>query len=232
MLSLRSPGIRSRIVLLSALLLIGVAIYWAFFLREHHRWSEDLKLWDGKVLHVQQHMSRQAYHGLVGHGSPFWWGGGDRWYDMTLSVGDRHFHWKSPHTPIAIQVDEDGTVYIVVLDRESERRANVHGPVFRFYRSRGNGSWGEIASKDFPRHLAIQNRECGYYSDGSDDDRTNILGVIERMDPAEAEFLSSLNGDLWVFLEDPDGKTLERFPSEKFARDFKAKWIRPIRPGK
>jgi hypothetical protein len=58
-------------------------------------------------------------------------------------------------------------------------------------------------------------------------DEANVLGVIERMDPAEAEFRYSVNGALWVFLEGDPTHTIES-PSEKFARDFKAKWIRPI----
>jgi hypothetical protein len=220
-------------VKVSLVILVGAGIiYWAFFLREHHRWNEDLRLWNGGTLHVQQHMSRKAYHGLVGHASPFWWGGGDRWYEMQFTIGENKYRWEGPHTPIAIQADEDGTVYIVAFDRESEEampRRHSH-PMFRIYRSHNDDSWAEITPKEFPRHLAIQNRQCASFSDGSDDDRSNVLAVIERMNPAELEFRSSLNGELWVFLEDPSGKALDGTPSVDFAREFKAKWIRPIAP--
>lgn len=208
---------------------MGALIYWwAFYMREHHRWSEDLKLWNGEILHVQHHMSRKAYHGLVGHFSPFWWGGGDWRYELWATVGRNKYYWKGLHTPIAVQADEDGTVYIVAFDRTSEEARHKYGPMFRFYRALSDESWNEIAPETFPKHLAIQNRECNRCSAGNDEDRSNIIEVIARMDPSEDEFRLSLNSGLWAFLEDPTGKAIDgKYPPVNFLQEFKDRWIRP-----
>lgn len=218
---------RSRLWIILALLLTligGYVIYWACFMREHRQWSDDLKLWNGERLHVQCHMSRKVLKGRDWD----WWSTGPWQYDkIAFTIDGKRFQWEGSYTPIAIQPDVDGVVYIVASDRQSEESRHRLSRMFRIYRSRSDGLWDEIAPAKFPKHLAIQNSQCSGLSRDGDDDRSDVLDVIERMDPAEREFRYSLNGELWVFLEDPNGKNI--YPREGFFRDFKSKWIRPIR---
>lgn len=206
----------------------GYGVYWAFYMREHRRWEEDLKLWNGGGLHAQLHISRKV---IDGHGDLWWMPGDWRFDEVRFAFDGKQYRWESSHVPIAVQPDADGSVYIVAYDRESEDSTQRFGPLFRIYRSRNGDSWKEVAPETFPRHLAIQNRACAKFTSGGPNDPSNILPVIERMDPTELEFRLSLNGKLWGFLEDPSDKTgMATDPSSSVLAQFKEEWIRPIGP--
>jgi len=200
----------------------GTAVYWARFQREHHRWSEVIRLWDGRHLQIHQHSSNTAYHGAVGHGSPFWWGGGDPWHETHFTIDGKTYRWEGPYIPIAIQPDKDDTVYVVVYDRESEEsKRHPTDFWFRLYRSRDGRTWDEIGPKEFPKHLAIQNTWLNEHNG-----ELNEYEIVAKMDPKDPWFLRSFTAALWRLLESPD-ETRKDFV-ESAAREYKATWIRPV----
>jgi hypothetical protein len=198
----------------------GAIAYFGYYRREYHAWSENIRLWNGTKLQIQQHSSERIYHG--GHG--FGWGGGDPWGDVQFTYVEKIYRWEGPYIPIAIQPDEDGTIYIVVYDRESEEASRTRGYFFRIYRNRGTKSWDEIGPKDFPKHLAIQN--TWLHAHNGD---LNEYELVAKMDPKEPWFRRSLTANLWDFLDCPELRTGSE-ATEIFVRDFKAQWIRPIGP--
>jgi hypothetical protein len=216
------PPIWARIIVaISWVMLVGGAVvYWSFFRREHHEWSEEIKLWDGRKLPIQRHNSDRVYHG--GHG--FGWGGGDPWEDVQFTIVGKEYRWEGPYIPIAIQPDKDNTVYLVVFDRESD----FSHPGFRLYRATSQSKWEEIPPAQFPKHLAIQNtwlrKNNGIGMDGK---VLNEYQVVSEMDPGFIWFRESLTAKLWSCLDDPNF-SYNNSPSEKFVRQFKAKWIRPL----
>ena len=155
----------AAITTIAILLLVslGAVVYWwAFVMREHDYWTETAKLWDGRSITLRLHSSHKAYHGAVGHFSPYWWGGGDERGNLQFTIDEEEYRWEGPYIPIAIQQDRDHTVYLIVYDRESEeaRWPKIHpigGYYFRIYKSNAANSWDEIGPKELPRHLAIQN---------------------------------------------------------------------------
>lgn len=203
------------------MLLGGAAIYyWAFIQREHTEWSEQIRLWDGKRLEIQQNSSHKAYHGTPHHLNPFWWGGGDPWHITTFTWNDTNYCWEGPYIPIAIQPDQDGTFYIAVFDRETAPGK------FRLYRKTTTCQWQEIDRKDFPRHLAIQNTWLSE-ENGIRNDHTvvNEYEIVANMNPADIDFRRSLTAKLWSYLENPGFSTFEDVP-ETFLQKYKSKWIR------
>ena len=148
--------------IVAVLSLSAVVYWWAFLMREHHYWTETAKFWDGRSITLRLHSSNKAYHGSVGHFSPFWWGGGDEWGDLQFTIDGEEYRWEGAYIPIAVQQDRDRVIYIVVFDRESEEAKwpKTH-PVgtyfFRIYRSNAAKSWDEISPKELPRRLAVQN---------------------------------------------------------------------------
>jgi hypothetical protein len=210
-------------------MLLGAAIaYFGYFRREYHAWSEDVRLWNGTKVRIQRHSSERIYHG----GHAFGWGGGDPRGDVQFTFGEKKYRWEGPYIPIAIQPDDDGAVYLVVYDRESEEASRRRGYFFRIYRSRGSGSWDEIAPKDFPKHLALQNTWLlASNGVGMDGRVENQYEIVAQMDPADPWFRRSLTASLWSFVVDPSDKTdKNKEPSESFLREYKEKWIRPIGP--
>jgi hypothetical protein len=213
---------RNRILVAICLVMfVGGAIsYFGYYRREYHSWSNEIRLWNGTKLRIQQHCSQRIYHG--GHG--FGWGGGDPWGDVLFTFSNKKYRLEGPYIPIAVQPDEDGTVYVVVYDRESKEAGQHHGQFFRIYRNRGVNLWDEIHPDKFPKHLAIQNTWLNAHN-GS----LNEYELVARMDPTEPWFRHSLTASLWSFLNCPELSTgLE--PSESFVREFKEEWIRPIGP--
>jgi hypothetical protein len=202
----------------------GAAFYWwAFLMREHSHWTETIQLWDGGSLKIYQHSSQKAYHGAVGHFSPFWWGGGDPWGDVKFTVGGEKYRWDGAYIPIAIQPDNTG-VYIAVFDRET--KDYYHPTRFRLYRSTTPTTWEEIGSKDFPRHLAIQNTWLSRdhaIGEGANP-MPNDYEIVAMMDTAYSWFQRSLTAKLWSYLENPQFD-MERDVPEAFLRQYKAKWI-------
>jgi hypothetical protein len=209
------------IAMISLVLLVGGAIAcFGYFRREYHAWSEDARLWDGTTLRIQRHSSERVAHGPHG----FVRGGGDPWGEVQFTFGETKYRWEGPYIPIAVQPDEDGAIYIVVYDRESEESRQTLDTMFRMYRSRGTDSWDEIAPKEFPKHLAIQNTWLNAHNGSLDE-----YELVAKMEPAEPWFRRSLTAALWAFLEDPSDKTdRNKEPLESAVREYKAKWIRPI----
>ena len=187
--------------------------------REHHRWTEIIQTWDGQYLKIKQHTSQQEYRGS--HFGPSSSGGSDPWRETRFTVGGQNYRWEGAFIPIAIQPDTTA-VYVVVYDRETPGGSSR----FRLYRSITPTSWAEIAPKDYPRHLAIQNTWLRA-NNGILPDRTvhNEYDVVANMDPAEPWFRRSLTAKLWSYLDDP-AFSMEHEPSEDSVRQFKAKWIR------
>jgi hypothetical protein len=221
---------RGRIIVaISLVMLVGGAIvYWAFFQREHHEWTEVIRLWDGQRLQIQRHSSQRVYHGIAAPCSPFAWGGGDPWEITTFSWKARAYRWEGRYIPIAVQIDETGP-YIVVFDRETS--PNLLG--FRIYRATGPSRWKEIRPAEFPKHLAVQNtwlrRNNGVGADGK---VLNEYELVAKMDPREYWFRESLTAKLWRCLDDPKANSFlspelafGEIPSEDFVRQFKARWI-------
>jgi hypothetical protein len=199
------------VVLALVLLLGGYVVYWACYQREHHYWTENTTLWSGESLSVRQHCSNKAYHFAAGHG--YLWGGGDPWQETSFPWKGQEYHWENPYTPIAIQPDRDGQVYLVVYDRETK---DYHRPTrFRIYRAITTSRWQEIDPREFPKHLAIQNLWF----------RDNEREIARQMNPQEVWFRRSLMAKLWNYLEHPDDFRMDDEPSEEFVRQFKEKWI-------
>jgi len=212
-------------ILIVILIVAPIGVYWFHYRREYHESSEDIKLWAGGKLHIQRHSSQRVYHG--GHG--FGWGGGDPWEDVEFTVYDKDYRWEGPYIPIAIQTDQKfSAIYIVVYDRESEEARRSSGRMFRIYRNRGVDSWDEIAPKDFPKYLAIQNtwlrKNNGVGMDGA---VLNEYALVSGMDPKDPWFCSSLTASLWDLLENPNNKTGKEESTESAVRAYKEKWIRP-----
>jgi hypothetical protein len=213
------PGDRKRvgclwaaIFVLLCIVLAGAALYWwAFLMREHHRWTETIKLWDGLRLEIQQYSSQRVYHG----NHVFGFGGGDPWQDVQFTIRGEKYRWEGPYIPIAIQRDETH-VYIVVYDRETQ---DYRGSRFRLYRSVTPTSWEEIGPERFPRYLAIQNTWLHKYNGA-----LNEYELVDKMDPAEPWFRRSLTAKLWNYLENADF-SMDMEPPEDFLRQFKKKWV-------
>jgi hypothetical protein len=207
----------SKLILVAiclVMLMVGAIAYFGYYQREYYSWSGEIRLWNGTKLQIRRHSSQRIYHG--GHG--FGWGGGDPWGDIRFTVGGRDYQLEGPYTPIAVQPDEDGTVYVVVYDRESEKSVQRHY-FFRIYRNRGTESWDEIKPDEFPKHLAIQNTWLNRDNGG-----VNEYKLVAKMDPADGWFRLSLTAALWCQLDRPELTE----PTESFVREFKTKWIRPI----
>ena len=182
------------------------------FLREKHDWHETVPLWSGETLEIQRTSSQRKF--LGSHFSPISWGGDDPWAEIGFSSGGKQYNWQGPYIPIAVQPN-GGRFYLVVFDRESAP------PVyFRFYRSGETAKWEEIKAKEFPRHLAIQNTWLRKVNPA-----INEYEIVERLDPTDPSFQSSLTAQLWNYLENPTFRFNE-FPSEAFLKQFKARWIR------
>ncbi len=166
----------------------------------------------GKPWRFNEHRRSESFFGS--HFSPISWGGGDPWAEIGFSSGGKQYNWQGPYIPIAVQPD-GGRFYLVVFDRESAP------PVyFRFYRSGETAKWEEIKAKEFPRHLAIQNTWLRKVNPA-----INEYEIVERLDPTDPSFQSSLTAQLWNYLENPTFRFNE-FPSEAFLKQFKATWIR------
>jgi hypothetical protein len=203
------------LVAICLVILIGGAIaYFGYYQREYSTWSQEIRLWNGTKLQIQQHSSQRIYHGCHAFG----WGGGDPWGDIQFTIGGKNYRLEGPYIPIAVQPDEDGSVYVVVFDRESEK-AGQRRYFFRIYRNRGTNSWDEIRPDEFPKHLAIQNTWLHKNNGG-----INEYELVTKMDPAEPWFQRSLTAALWCQLDRPELNE----PTERFVREYKTKWIRPI----
>jgi tetratricopeptide (TPR) repeat protein len=201
--------------LLSAVL-FGGTVRGEVLKREHQRWTEIIQLWDGQYLKIKQHTSDIEDSPLASSNS-------DPWQETTFTVGGKQYRWEGKYIPIAVQPDEKA-VYIAVYDRETK---DYDRPTrFRLYRSNSPTDWTEIAPKEFPKHLAIQNtwlrEDDGILSDGTTSDQYDL---VAKMDPSAPWFRRSLTAKLWGYLEDPKFN-IEREPSEEFVKKFKAKWIR------
>ncbi len=117
---------------LYATLLLGVivlswAVYWAFFEREHHHWTDKVQLLNGNTITVTHHASERTYHG---HPHAFGWGGGDPYHEMRFVLpSNRTVTWEGKFIPIVLEL-QDQVPYLVVFDRETDfRKAR-----FRYYR--------------------------------------------------------------------------------------------------
>jgi hypothetical protein len=201
-----------NVVILSLVILIGGAvIYWAFFQRERQNWSEVVKLWNGRTLPIQQQSSERACHFAAGHG--YLWGGGDPWHKTTFLWMGKSYCWEGPYIPIVIQPDRDDVIYVVAFDRETP---NYRPTYFRLYQSVTCSSWKEIATNEYPKHLAIQN--TWLHQDAGD--------IVAKMDPSSFWFRESLTAKLWSYLEHPHEFDFAETPSEDFVQRFKERWIR------
>lgn len=199
----RGRHLRALAVLLLVLcLFVGLIVYWAFFEREHHQWSEVVRLWDGSTLQLQRYSSKRVSHGPHG----FVFGGGHPWGSVTFEAGGRAYRWEGPYDPIAVQLDRTG-VYIVVFDRETD----FNHLSFRLYRASSPSEWEEITREQFPKHLAIQN---------------TWLHRNPDMDPNSNRFRESLTARLWSYLDEEDFD-YNTIPSNVFLQEFKTKWICP-----
>ena len=199
---------------------VSAIVYWGFFQREYHQWSEVVRLWDGRTLAIEQFSSQRVYHGthlLCGGGG---WGGDHPWEGVTFAADGKTYHWEGAYVPIAVQLDPTGA-YIVVFDRETD----FSHLRFRLYRASSPTQWEEINPPQFPKHLAIQNtwlRENNGIGMGGK--VQNEYEIVALMDPGDYWFRESLTGRLWSYLAEANFD-YNAIPSEDFVRRFKKDWI-------
>jgi len=204
------------------MLVVGVIAYFGYFKREHREWGEEINLLDGTKLRIHMHSSERIYYGnpVIG------WGGGDPRVDLRFNFGGKEYRWEGPYIPLAIQPDQDHTIYMAVFDRESDNARYASNYLFRFYRSRGGSLWDEIRSSEFPKHLAVQNTSLSTNNGTLNGKVINEYEIVAEMDPGDWLFQKSLTAFLWAFLEQLELSRGED-PPKKFLIGYKAKWIQP-----
>jgi len=179
---------KRRYIILAIILIISIVyvLYWAFFMREHHEWKENIVLSDGSKLLVHHHSSQLIFHG---HPHYIGWGGGDPWNELLFIYKDVTITWEGPYIPIVLDFDNNYP-FLVAFDRESDVKAK-----FRFYRF--DKVWMEIEPDNFPKHIAIQNmwlsEDNGYY----DDMVINEYIIVEKLDANHYPFRCSLTAKMW-----------------------------------
>lgn len=188
--------------LLLAVILLSWAVYWAFFEREHHHWTDKVQLLNGNTITVTHHASERTYHG---HPHAFGWGGGDPHHEMRFILSsDRTVTWEGKFIPIVLEL-QDQVPYLIVFDRETDfRKAR-----FRYYRF--HNDWEEIPPTHFPKSLARQNMWLT---------EAREIEALRRMDPTDINLQSSLTAAIWLQLENGIEYFKKKEASEEFLRNY------------
>ncbi len=114
---------------------------------------------------------------------------------LSIPWQGRQVLWVGPGVPICLRAHSN-LLHLVVFDRESDE-SRIR---FRYFRQ-DHGVLAEIAARDFPAEIAVQNlwlrRENGF-RDGKPIDEVEIA---KGLDPENVDFAQSLTAKMWRQLE-------------------------------
>lgn len=103
--------------------------------------------------------------------------------------------WVGLGVPVCLR-SHSNQLYLIVFDRESDAKQIR----FRYFHQ-NHGAMAEIAPKDFPKEIAVQNlwlkKENGF-RDGKPIDEVEI---VKNLDPGSIDFQDSLTAKIWAQLE-------------------------------
>lgn len=126
--------------------------------------------------------------------------------------------WVGFGVPICLR-SHNNLLYLVVFDRDSD----LSKTRFRYYRQ-DHSVLAEIAAKDFPREIAVQNLWLSKENGFRDGKPINQVEIAKNLDPEDIDFPRSLTAKMWMHLE--TGKEYYETQNDSASVDFLKRYLR------
>ncbi len=125
---------------------LAVALYWFLEVRTRIRWTEDVRLPDGRVVKLTRHQEFKGPHGFGE--SPT---GSDYWFEFTHPTTDAVIRWNGNRDlgTVALMMQGDVPTLLLIPQYGGEFRYNCPDPSYLLFRYE-KGVWQRMALSDVP----------------------------------------------------------------------------------